>query len=346
MFEHAIAFQLATEPATAVVGDNDDGLTFEKELIYEGDFQTKELAFKVDAGVLDHWNTTHTQMVANGVEVPMPIQHTIDPEMRRATCLSMRRGLNSKGKQALFGKVKFRDKEAAKLAASSDVSVYVPPEKIDGKGTVYKYPIEHIAFTDYPVIPGLGKFTALAASLVNPVYKKKVFRMSLTSLAEKLGLPVADKDEPTIEAEIVTAVKALQTELETLKNAPKEGAKGPEPEAVAASLINLLRDNRAMKLSRMVEKGIILPTTKAEIEKQYCSDSALTLACSSKSGTADSFDATIAILEKNGPVIKLGEKTGAQGFAASLADPKQNPMLAEAERRKKEHDERQPARRY
>ena len=72
----------------------------------------------------------------------------------------MELGRNERGLPALYGCVRFRD---GFDPDDSQVSIHVPPQFTDGLGRTYVRPIRHVAITDYPVIPGLGRFEALAA---------------------------------------------------------------------------------------------------------------------------------------------------------------------------------------
>lgn len=146
-----------------------DGLTFRKELIYADDFHkrnaTSDQKFTIDEMKLAHWEHVGNQMIADGVKVPTPLKHTDSPEANRGQIIRYERGTNSKGVPALYGVVKFRDAEAAKLANSTDISIFVPETPFyNGKGKKYEYGIRHVALTDYPVIPGLEGFIPIAAS--------------------------------------------------------------------------------------------------------------------------------------------------------------------------------------
>ena len=146
-----------------------DGLTFRKELIYADDFHkrnaTSNQKFTIDEMKLAHWEHVGNQMIADGVKVPTPLKHTDSPEANRGQIIRYERDTNSKGVPALYGVVKFRDAEAAKLANSTDISIFVPETPFyNGKGKKYEYGIRHVALTDYPVIPGLEGFVPIAAS--------------------------------------------------------------------------------------------------------------------------------------------------------------------------------------
>lgn len=150
-------------------GEEWDGLTFRKELIYADSFvkrnDTTHQAFTIDEMKLAHWERTGNEMIADGVKVPTPLKHTDSPEASRGHIIRYERGVNSRGVPALYGIFKFRDAEAAKLAATTDISIYVPEKPVyNGHGKKYEYPIRHVALTDYPVINGLEPFQPIAAS--------------------------------------------------------------------------------------------------------------------------------------------------------------------------------------
>lgn len=150
-------------------GEEWDGLTFRKELIYADSFvkrnDTTHQEFTIDEMKLAHWERVGNEMIADGVKVPTPLKHTDSPEASRGHIIRYERGINSRGVPALYGIFKFRDAEAAKLAATTDISIYVPENPVyNGHGKKYEYPIRHVALTDYPVINKLEPFQPIAAS--------------------------------------------------------------------------------------------------------------------------------------------------------------------------------------
>ncbi len=138
---------------------------YRKELIHAGTFVKDGQEFRVDGAALRHWKRTFDAMRRRGVEVPVPVEHTRDPERRRGTVVEMELGTNLRGEPALFGVFEFRDGEAP----LSSVSIYAPPSFTDGLGTRYVRPITHVALTDYPVVPGLDPWLPLAASRSAPL---------------------------------------------------------------------------------------------------------------------------------------------------------------------------------
>lgn len=355
-------------PGTWQLSDEKERL-YRKELIHVGDFVASNLRFSVTEAMLRHWQSTFAQFSSNGIEVPMPVEHTVDPEKRRGTIVGMDVAVNKRGQLALYGTAKFRDPEAEKLAASANVSIYVPAHFKDGEGREYEQPITHVALTDYPVIPGLEKFEALAASHVIVLkLSQGDFTLDITKLNAAIEAVTAaataategqktltalaknPMDEQTQQAarDAAAACKeataaasgALDAMLGTGEPAKPEPPKKdpeppkpgePEPPKIAASMINMLRDNRGMKIDNLVREFRITKAVADDLKKTHCSDQALSL---SLSGSADSFDSLVSALAKNEPVLSSREKTGSQAVRLShVVDPSTNPVIRDAEER-------------
>lgn len=324
-----------------------DPLLFRKELIYAGTFEKKtdNIKFSVDEQTLRHWHNTFIAMSANGIEIPVPKEHTTDPDAKRGTLIKTEIALNPKGLPALFGFIRFKDAESAKQGKHNNVSIFVPNDFTDGKSNTYYRPIAHVALTDYPVIPGLGKFESIALSLVSEQQT-----MSLKAIAKRLGV-----DDKTADAELEGAIsKAIDALLKKVEaaasnppanppaptgenppaNPPTEGNPPANPPVVSAAFVSMLRENRNNKLQALVAGGQITPAVREAIAAEHCNDKTLSLALSA-SGSNDGFDSLCAALAKN-DVVKLREQTGAQGTTVALShtlDPANNPLLANAERR-------------
>jgi len=177
-----------------------DPLVYRKELAYPGRFtkvnpETKKEEFElpVTDTLLDHWVNTFSEMNKNGVDVPVPIGHTTDPEARRGTVVDLKKEYNPARKcNALYAYVKFRDEQTANDLRNSNVSLFMPPEFTDGKKRRYIRPIRHVAITDYPVIPGLDSFKPVAASFYELSLSEDDAKMTIAELAEKMGVAVPD----------------------------------------------------------------------------------------------------------------------------------------------------------
>lgn len=140
-----------------------DGLSFRKQVIYVGDHQKGKMKFSVDEKLIDHWVKTGADMLSNEVKIPLPKRHSEDVEDSRGVVTGFEKGTDSKGRLGLFMFGRFRDKKAAKMMKTADVSLYSPVKRQIG-GVTYQRPLTHVALTDYPVIRGLDGFARLSLS--------------------------------------------------------------------------------------------------------------------------------------------------------------------------------------
>lgn len=347
----------------------DSSRSYWKELIYEGSFLNlggDGKKFVVDESVIDHWQNTGTKMLSNGIDIPVPIEHTEDPEKNRGFVREFAKGVKTlkDGKQVrtLLGRIQFVNADAEKLAFSTDVSIYVPDKAEDGLGNKYKNPVRHVALTSYPVIPGLAPFKAIVASI------KLGDNQMLAELAKKLGIEIEDgMDDAAIAEKITMFVTALKSKAEGSgdKPAPSEPAMSQEgvpaqataaaaaapatsaqggtisttfklPSGVAASMCGMLKDSRTSKIDALVNAGNITKATADALKQSHCSDAALRLSLT-ETGEIENkeFDALCAALAKN-QAVNMGERSGPQ--SVRLSNPgssAENTLLANAERRAK-----------
>lgn len=178
---------------------------FRKELIYPGTFikvdenNQPEFRLIVDEKLMDHWVRTFNQMKKNGIDVPVPIEHSEDPEDRRGTVVDLRKEFNEeRGTNSLYVYSTFR-KGDEKLAEHSQVSLYAPPEMKDGIGNTYIRPITHVAITDYPLVPGLSRWSPAAAASRARLRKRKAALNRMydgTSRRSRRAASLADDAKP------------------------------------------------------------------------------------------------------------------------------------------------------
>lgn len=165
--------------------------------------QHERMPFEVDDALLSHWKETFNEMMQNGIEVPMPLDHTEDPEKRRATVVDFEISKNKEGKNTLYTIFKPRDESVIKELKDTSVSIYSPPKFVDGNGNEYHRPIRHVCFTDYPVIPGMSKMQkidsgylpegAIAASYIETgTVKNSTSKKGKEPMAK---MPVRNEDE-------------------------------------------------------------------------------------------------------------------------------------------------------
>lgn len=329
----------------------EDPLVYRKELIYVDTFTKdngeEKFSFAVDEKLIDHWVETFKRYTTNGNKVPVPLGHSTDPEKTRGEVIEFERGRDSQGRTALFGKIKFRDAEAAKLSKTSNVSIYVEPQYKDGKANVYEKPVLHVALTDYPVVPGLEPFQAIAAS-----NDRKEKKMTLQELAAKFGLDPATPAEQVFEA-IALAFDELKGGKPPVPGQqppapgappagpPKKPAFGEEPEeGVQLSLNPVLcdqtRENRELKIDALLKEGFVTPALAKSLKEKYCAEPSIKLALDHGH---DEFKTVHDTIRSNGKVVHYGGRSGPQpgmpDNAVALSNslkPENNPLIASAMR--------------
>lgn len=329
---------------------------FRKQIIKTGEFVNDKagVSFKVTPRLLEHWADTYHQMSNNGVKVPIPNTHAgkTDPDMNRGYVTDMFVDGDS-----LVMTCDLIGEDAIKAASRCDVSIDSPHEFVDGEGNRYIRPIMNVALCTNPVIPGLGEFVPIAASL-------KESEMDWKTIAKALGIETkltdANAEETIVKAFEGKATlvlshvqKALGSETEvTVDGLPEQVKKMVESktaEAVAKAsgkrdvdpmMITLSRDVGEGKLTNLAAAGFVTPDTVKRLKERYLSDTALTCSLSDGKGTTE-LEAVIKILEGNDPLELKAERSRNQTHH-KLDDPLdsgENIMLATCERRAQESAE-------
>ena len=315
--------------STSALVEGDDGVPrrrFRKELIKVGTYvkDSANIEFEVTSDTLRHWEASFAKMKANGVKVSIPSTHAGagDPDKNRGYVEDMFVDGDS-----LVMSCEMVGEDAILAAAKSDVSIFSPEELVDGKGNRYERPIEHVAMCTDPVVPGLGEFIPLAASL-------KESKMDLKKLQEAFGI----KEELTTEnvealvlsahADLVKGHEELGEKFKALEASISKGKTKPDPE-----LIRLSSDNRKMKLDGLVAAGRITPAVCTKLSKLFVDAEPVALSLSN--GTGSQFDLIFDALKENDPVI-LKEVSGQQVELSNPLKPVKNALEADADRRVEE----------
>lgn len=287
-----LVLQLETFPAVCMSNEiaMSKGLTrYRKELVKAGSYfkAATGQAFAVTSDTIDHWVHTFNRWIGNGNAVPIPLGHAAvnEPEKNQGWVHMMWRENDT-----LVAVMELLDE---KLALTTDVSICVQGEVVDGKGRKYKQPITHVALCTDPVIPGLGKFEKLSLSKGDTIMDKKV-------LATLLGIAEDAPDEL-----ITSTIEGLKKPAQTIAASQSIGVVTVDP-----LLAKVVAENRAGKLSTLVNAQLITPAVKDLIDKRYVESAALTLSLSK--GGDDGFDLLVEVLTHNKPGDLLDEKTGMQ----------------------------------
>lgn len=163
-----------------------------KELCRTGDYKTDGQTHHITLEFFQNMINSFKERLAKGVEVPCPKGHNHDPENKRGRVLHLEIRPNDEG-YSLWGIIEFIDPQAKKLLQNSDVSIDSPEELVDGDGTTYRYALEHVAFTDYPVVAGMEGFQDVKFSVIKETFDE---RWNIDLLLNKLGL-VGDYGTPS-----------------------------------------------------------------------------------------------------------------------------------------------------
>lgn len=301
---------------------------FRKDLIRVGTYvkDSEDLEFQVTRDTLDHWVQRFVEMKANGVRVPIPNTHGSagDADENRGYVDD----LFIEG-DTLVMACEMIGEAGIEAAAKSDVSIYSPEEIVDGKGVKYERPIEHVALCTDPVVPGLGEFIPLAASMKAEENKMNLEKIkSAFSIEEKVTTDNVEELVLSKHTALTVELKKLSDEFVAFKASATKNVTKPDE-----ALVSLSADNRRMKLEGLVEAAKITPAVRDKLTKIFVDTEPLTLALSN--GTASQFDAIFDALKENDPV-KLHELTGKQVELSSSVSDKKNPLMADVERRLEE----------
>jgi len=289
-----IVLTLQTFPATKF--ELSDGIPrYRKELIKVGKYikdSTKQ-AFEVTGEIMDGWVMTFNRWTANGNKVPLPLSHAAknDPDKNRGWLTNMYREGD-----VLVGELELSDE---KLALTTDVSVCIEDDIIDGTGQKYKQLIRHVALCTNPVIPGLGKFEQLSLAEEKELSLSGDKEMDKKVLGKLLGIT----DDPTDEN--------ITASIEKLKKPPasKKVELSLTTKAVDPMIVKLMGENRQAKLETLTAAGVISPAVKDIITKKYVEAQALTLSLSQSND--DGFDTLVQVVMAN-KTVNTGELTEGQ----------------------------------
>lgn len=323
-----------------------EGLTYEKEVVYSGNFvkdlgNNEQQRFTVDEALIDHWIKTHTELTAAGVKVPMPVSHTRDVEATRAHVKSLTKKLDHKGRMGLFATLEFTKQAYADQLSKTDVSLYSPRE-IKHQGKTFVRPIEHICFTSYPSIGDLADFT-IACSMEapqpatpptpptpkTPPTAQPKGSVMIKAIVDKLGIvaPEGATDE--------ALAGMIYSKFESLK--PKADAKKPDgkdvqlenetvvdpivkPAVIDPMVIELTNDNRSMKIDTLVADRKITPARGKALKTKFVAEGTLAL-------SNDVFSAVYSELEALDPIVALSRETSGSQRTSEM---KESSLVANA----------------
>jgi len=128
---------------------------FWKDLIHVGDYvhPTRKFSLSVDRDRLNRWSDTGSQMLAEGLAIPINCDHS--DRARDVVGYVKQFKLDE---DRLLGLCQFIGEDAALVAARNLVSVGIDPDFTDGQAKKWGEAIVHLALTPVPVVPKQGQF--------------------------------------------------------------------------------------------------------------------------------------------------------------------------------------------
>lgn len=300
-------------------------LRYRKEVIYQGDWgklnaKGEGIEFGVVRDTLNHWKDSVNEFRQLGIAIPLSKSHDNweSTEDRLGEIVGAEVSKNSKGHPSLFLDIEFDDEKSRDVALKGDVSIGSPPVWHDGAKRKHVYPVQHVASTAAPVIPGLETWQAIAAAFGES--KSKGPTMELDELITLLGIEVDesvntdDGKKALVMAKIKELVGSpapegeegaggtsppLDASLGTPTPAPAPVAGGvPQAKKVTVAFSHLqvrtVRKGRQAELDGYVAQNRLSPAVAKEISLAHCSDDAIGLELS-HNGTGDAFDREVKI---------------------------------------------------
>jgi len=279
---------------------------YRKEVLPVGKYRkdSEDLDFEITLDTLNHVNTAVTGMLSHGVKIPLVKNHDGDSAFGQVIGAQVEN-------DSLFCDIEFTDETCRSEAMRNDVSAFIPPEFVDGKGNAWKRPLRHLAITPYPVIPGLGTWNPIAASFHSPEPTQKESPM-LEELIGALELSFDAKETQEVkEKKTVAAVQTLvEQSLELADEVIKLREQGTEESSVdlPAGFVSMAAKTRKHEIEDLLLGEKITPHQYKGFCELFCDEEAVTLSLSEEGGQSSNvFDKVMNILKSNKAVKKSGK---------------------------------------
>lgn len=318
-----IVFQ-GTEP-TLVFGVDDKVQRYLKDLISVGVYSHPIHKWELNVTIekLQEWQKNFVKMQQNGVDVEVPVDHSLSASDN----LGYIKEMFIKG-NVLYGIIEVKGKNAIDIIRRNrNVSIWVQPNFKDGKGVEYGEVIKHASVVQQPVVPGQNDFVPIAASgqEIETLYlgSHVMTKEQIDKLRKLLSLGKEITDEQIKDLSAISdAMKSAKDKvdeqskvLSTLKdeNTALKAAK-PKTLSIDPTILELCADTMEEKLNLLVVKGKITPDVEKKLSLILLgvrgSRNAMALSLG-KDSTA-SFATSVIEALKDNDAKKLEEQSGAQ----------------------------------
>lgn len=297
---------------------------------------SRTFELRVDGARIDGWVRNFRRMRDNGIDVPVPVDHSASARDNLGYVLDVRREEDTlRLLHQLIGE------DAIRLASRNKVSLGIDPAFKDGVGRFYGDCVVHSSLTPVPVVPGQEGFVPMADSFANGERAPVLLWMAKTP-ADPVTPLLDDVRRLTGAAEELAAENALpvllswaqgaaarQVEMaRSLADAERRAstAEGRVLElsrttpAIPAELLSSFADLYGRQAEALVQAGHITPACRDRLLAllrpggRACPQM-MPLMLSRRTGDAGVedrlIDALFAALEQNRALV-AGERTGVQ----------------------------------
>lgn len=309
MLKYHVMEKSATEQWIQLANDNP--LRFRKEILpIEKGWQKDGQALSFDEEFVDTVVSETTRLLESGVKSPLVLTH--DGQEPYGQVVRLEKSDNDRGGKSMFAVVDFENVEMAIKGRSNDVSVFIPPKTVDGKGNSYTRALQHLALTPYPVVHGMDRWQAIAASFST---SKGPQEMKLSDLAKLVDAKHVEGDDAATTTNIEKSIKALKDKSTTCDklsldfNKFKEENKKEETLSVSALMLSTVKTSRDTILDQLVKDEKLDASSRDKLSAKYCSDEGLTLCMSQDK--KDDFDFVVGLLGSNSAIKFSGRNSDA-----------------------------------
>lgn len=318
---------------------------FVKEILRTGTYShpIDKWTLSLDESRLDRMAKTFSDMRANGIDIPVVVDHSFKAEDVRGYLTEVwRDGDRLMGIHEMIGD------DSIKLAQTvRNTSVWIEPEFVDsrhenGKQKKWTDALLHNAIVQLPIVTGMGGFEAIAASMfadrpaqpLVPTTGEKT--MDLTKIKAALGTDADLTEENladaitaalTAEREKVTAAEAKASITASHASGASSGDNSNGPSVSSRSVeitpdedsLALIAEATGEKIDALVASGHVTPAVAASLKGKFIGEPgkynayAMSAAFSGRptSITRDIID----LFKQNGPVLEFKEKTKGQALS-------------------------------
>lgn len=294
---------------------------FKKEVIVTGRFFDPKDGgywFDVTESDLDHWKQSFDSMAANGDTAYFTDEHCRTDDRNVARIIGFETEKNDDGTVGLCAEIEDIEGVDIEPFLKKGVSIFVPTSYCGKSGTNYVTPIQHVAFTDKPVIESLGDFRPLCLSRNGFdffITKEEGKKMEVLNILGAIyGVEKGDMSDEDFATAIVDAAKVFMDDLLRAKEAVDKAAEVVDEVATAStdgsmpietdrerelslSLVSITSQLREKTINELLAEGHINNAQRNALVEAYAKPAVLSL---SKLNSGD-FEAEIGR-------IKLGTK--------------------------------------